>query len=320
MAVLSGTMPPPEKISHCEQCGAPLKSGASNQGCLNCQLLGGPNESSSETSFQHYEICLRADGTSLDELGRGAMGITYRAVHVTLGSEVALKIISGKYSENPRARERFQREAQVAAQLRHPNVATVFHFGETPAGQCFYAMELVEGETLEARVRRDGILPVSAVLEIAEQVARALAAAEKHGLVHPDLKPSNIMVVANDADAADGLTVKVIDFGLAKGVAATEETHTRASFSGTPGFASPEQLRGDSTNAALGVRSDIYSLGVTLWYLLCGKTPFAGTTLKELREKQFRQLPVAELAAAKVPAPLMGLLRSMLASERRDLP
>ena len=133
---VESTVALPEKISHCEQCGAPLKSGATNQGCLNCLLLGGPNDSSSETSFQHYEICLRADGTSLD-VGRGAMGITYRAVHVNLGSYVALKIISGQYSEDPRARERFQREAQATAQLRHANVASVFHFGNADRAMFF---------------------------------------------------------------------------------------------------------------------------------------------------------------------------------------
>jgi TolB-like protein/Tfp pilus assembly protein PilF len=217
---------------------------------------------------------------------------------------------------------RFRREARAAARLRHPNVATVFHFGETPTGQCFYAMELVEGETLEARVRRDGPMPLLAVLDVAEQLARALAAAEKHGLVHRDLKPSNIMVVANDAAAGVGLAVKIIDFGLAKVAAAMEDTSTQAhaGFSGTPGFASPEQLVTHSTDAALDVRSDIYSLGVTLWYLLCGKTPFVGRTLKELRKQQFQQLPVEQLAPAKVPAPLIGLLRSMLATDPADRP
>jgi TolB-like protein len=149
-----------------------------------------------------------------------------------------------------------------------------------------------------------------------------LAAAEKHGLVHRDLKPSNIMVVANDVDTADAVTVKVIDFGLAKAVAATgqfsDQLHT--SFSGTPGFASPEQLRGDPADAALDIRSDIYSLGVTLWYSLCGKTPFAGTTLKELREEQFRQLPVEQLAPAKPPPPFVRLLRPMLATNPSDRP
>jgi serine/threonine protein kinase/Flp pilus assembly protein TadD len=320
-------MPVGEKdLLYCEQCGAPLENSTNAYGCLNCLLLGGPDETrdsfGENRRFQHYEVSVLADERTLWELGRGAMGITYHAIDINLGSPVALKVISARFSGDPRARERFRREARAAAQLRHPNVATVFHFGETPNGQCFYAMEMVEGETLEARIRRDGPLPIAAVLQVAEQVARALAAAEKHGLVHRDLKPSNIMVVANDADAADGLTVKVIDFGLAKAGAATEETsgQPHVSFSGTPGFASPEQLATDLTDARPDARSDIYSLGVTLWYLLCGKMPFEGRTLKELRDQQFLQLPAQQVAAAKVPAPLIDLLRSMLASDPADRP
>jgi serine/threonine protein kinase len=248
------------------------------------------------------------------------MGTTYHAMDTNLDSPVALKVIGARYSADPRARERFRREAQAAAQLRHPNVATVFHFGETPAGQCFYAMELLEGETLEARVRRDGPLTVSATLGVAEQIARALAAAEKHGLVHRDLKPSNIMIVANDADTADGLTVKVIDFGLAKPVVVTQvaSDQPQPRFSGTPGFASPEQLTAGS--ASPDARSDIYSLGATLWYLLCGKPPFAGRTLSELREEQFQRLPIEQLTAAKVAGPLVTLLHSMLAAEPAKRP
>jgi serine/threonine protein kinase/Flp pilus assembly protein TadD len=318
-------MPLAEKdLSHCEQCGAPLDGSTSVSGCLNCLLLGGPDEAPLENNrrFQHYEVSLLADGMTLWELGRGAMGITYHAVDINLGSPVALKVISARYASDATARERFRHEAQAAAQLRHPNVATVFHFGETPAGQCFYAMELVEGETFEARIRRNRPLPVSAVLDVAEQVAHALAGAEKHGLVHRDLKPSNIMVVASDADTADGFAVKVIDFGLAKAVAAADGTsdQAHAGFSGTPGFASPEQLAADRKNATLDVRSDIYSLGVTLWYLLCGKTPFAGRTLQELRDQQFRELPVEQLSHAKVPAALLGLLRSMLATAPAERP
>ena len=149
------------------------------------------------------------------------MGITYRAQDLTLGSLVALKVISARYSGDPETRERFRREARAAAQLRHPNVAGVFHFGETEAGRCFYAMELIEGETVEAYVRRNRSLPPILALEVAAQVARALIAAEAHGLVHRDLKPSNLMIVANDSGDPDTLAVKVIDFGLAKSVAIT---------------------------------------------------------------------------------------------------
>jgi serine/threonine-protein kinase len=249
------------------------------------------------------------------------MGITYHAVDTNLGSAVALKVISARYSGDAKARERFRREARAAAQLHHPNVASVFHFGQTPDDQCFYAMELVEGETLEARIRRDGPFPLASVLDVAEQVARALAAAASHGLVHRDLKPSNIMVVANDSDDADGLTVKVIDFGLARVVTeATNESHqAHPKFSGTPGFASPEQLA--AGDVALDSRSDIYSLGTTLCLLLTGKPPFVGRTLNELREEQLREpLRLPELAGARLPASVIALLRSMLAADPAQRP
>src|SRR5438046_1478313 len=187
-------MQPIENELRCQECGALLTRGATTLGCLNCLLLGGPNEPSPEARrFQHYEICFREDGVTLDELGRGAMGITYRAQDLNLGSPVALKLISTRYFGNPETRERFRREARAAAQLRHPNVAAVFHFGETEAGRCFYAMELIEGETIEAHIRRNRLLPPVLALEVSMQVARALIAAAAHGLVHRDLKPGNLM-------------------------------------------------------------------------------------------------------------------------------
>jgi len=215
------------------------------------------------------------------------------------------------------ARERFHREARAAAQLRQSNVASVFHFGETAAGECFYAMELVEGETLEARVCRDGPLPAILALQVAIQVARALMAAEARGLIHRDLKPSNLMVVSDDPGGTDALVVKVIDFGLAKAVAAipldSQETH--AGFSGTPDFASPEQFSvGD---VVLDLRSDIYSLGATLWYLLCRRAPFAGRSLRQVDDQS---LPLEQLVAQRVPRPVISLLCSMLAADPAERP
>jgi serine/threonine-protein kinase len=152
-------------------------------------------------------------------------------------------------------------------------------------------------------------------------------AAEAHGVVHRDLKPSNLMIVSTCGDSGDpaaaGLVVKVIDFGLAKPAATTPDTSDQgAGFSGTPGFASPEQLAMDQSTARLDARSDIYSLGVTLWYLLCGRTPFTGGTPKELREEQIHELPgkFSALAASKVPPPLIRLLRSMLATDPAERP
>ena len=209
-------------------------------------------------------------------------------------------------------RERFLREARAAAALRHPNVAGVFQFGAAPeVDRCYYAMELVEGETLEARVRRDGPLKAELALEIAIQVTRALMAAAAQGLIHRDLKPANIMLTPNDTAPA-GLEAKVIDFGLAKSIvdAAGERDITRGGFVGTPTFASPEQLGG----APVDARSDIYSLGVTLWYALTGEVPCPGKTIEEIRSSQTEvALPIGQLVSRSVPAPLIALLRRTLA-------
>ncbi len=301
-----------KEITRCDLCGATLSGIAAGSGCLNCLLRAGfeeqPNERDAPRRFQHYELCLREDGT-LHELGRGAMGITYLALDTNLGSQVALKIISARFSRDTEVRERFRREARAAAQLRHPNVASVFHFGETPAGDCFYAMEFIDGETLEACVRRAGPISVPLALEIAAQVARALSAAETLGLVHRDLKPSNIMLVGNDASARDELLVKVIDFGLARTAETAELIH--AGFSGTPDFASPEQF--DRT-APFDARSDIYSLGATLWYAITGKVPFASRSRGDMSADHLLQpVSMKELELARVPASVVKLLRAMLA-------
>jgi serine/threonine protein kinase len=213
------------------------------------------------------------------------MGVTYRALDTSLRRAVALKLIDSEWvKRGAEARERFMREARTAASLRHPNVATVYHFGiREENGQCFCAMELVEGETLEMRVRRTGPLDALTTIDIALQVSSALAAAEKQGLVHRDLKPANLMFVAAAPDANDSspgkaekadTVVKVIDFGVAKALVEKPDAMglTHGGFVGTPAFASPEQF----TDARVGVRSDIYSLGVTLWYLLTGHRPFEG--------------------------------------------
>ena len=167
-------------------------------------------------SYGHFALAAAEDG-SLLELGHGAMGTTYRAQDTVLRTAVALKVIEQSVAEHPAARARFLREARAAANLHHPNVATVSHYGEQD-GQCYYVMELVEGETVEARVRRDGPLPVALALEIAAQVARALAAAEARGIVHRDLKPSNLMLATTEREESKSNLplVKVIDFGLAK--------------------------------------------------------------------------------------------------------
>src|SRR5437867_1110333 len=192
------------------------------------------------------------------------------AMDKVLRRRVALKVIDVPEAARglQSMRERFLREARAAAALRHPNVAAIFQFGASPdATYCYYAMELVEGETLAARVRRDGPLKVELALEIAIQTTRALMAAAAQNLIHRDLKPGNIMLTAGNA-ATTELEVKVIDFGLAKAIADAggEMDLTHGGFVGTPSFASPEQFGTGPVDA----RSDIYSLGATLWFALTG--------------------------------------------------
>ena len=284
-----------------------------------------PNAFESGGRFGLYEIDCHLDG-SLCELGRGAMGVTYRATDTSLQRKVALKIIKIDIAERSAdARERFVREARAAAALRHEHIATVYQFGmRLETGQYFYAMELIEGETLDDRVRRAGPLDARTTIGIAEQVTSALAAAEKHGLVHRDLKPANLMLVSPDGETAHvtndtKLLVKIIDFGLAKAIHTQTDPRslTHDGFVGTPDFASPEQFG----HSALDVRSDIYSLGETLWFALTGKTPFAGRSVDEIhRAQKSNALPMEQLKAAHVPHRLKSLLESMLAFEPASRP
>jgi serine/threonine protein kinase/Tfp pilus assembly protein PilF len=311
----------------CPTCGGPLTQGE----CLRClvslgflsdsqqpdKVENGRRLTPGPLKYDHFEVEVGTDGFPV-ELGAGAMAITYRARDTVLNSVVALKVIDRIVAQNPGARSRFLREARAAAQIRHPNVARVSHYGEQ-GGECFYVMELVEGETLEAKVRREGPMPLSLALEVIEQAARALAAAEACGVVHRDIKPSNIMM---ESDAAGALVVKVIDYGIAKVLASEAERgaeQTQTGFIGTPAFASPEQFA-QSGETRLDTRSDIYSLGVTFWYLLSGRVPFVGRTLEEIRERQAESLPVDQLKGLDVPARIFALLKSMLAPDPKDRP
>ncbi len=261
--------------------------------------------------FQHYEVEMTAAG-SPRELGRGAMGVTYKAFDTNLRCPVALKVIAQTYLDSEVAQQRFFREARAAAALRHPNVASVFHLGQEGAN-FFYAMEFVEGETVDALLRREGPIPVGRALQIALQVNRALAAADKQNLVHRDLKPANIMI---QADSENDLLVKLIDFGLAKTAVKSEgdATLTMQGFLGTPHFASPEQLEEKDVD----IRSDIYSLGVTLWCMLLGKTPYSGSLAQVMSQHLYKAVPLDQLSGFS-PS-VVDLLRHMLEKEPAKRP
>ena len=185
-----------ERSHRCPDCGVPYTTQEDEEGCPVCLLRRAMQPEATvqdlpdEDRFDHYEI-VRRDGGCFDELGRGAMGVTYRALDTVLGHAVALKVIDARIAGSADARERFLREARAAARLRHPNIASVFYYGVRRSdGQCFYAMELVEGETLEARMRRDRSLSASFALDVVAQVARAMVARREPRVGAPGLEAS----------------------------------------------------------------------------------------------------------------------------------
>jgi serine/threonine protein kinase/Flp pilus assembly protein TadD len=276
--------------------------------CAFQQVLGtqaySVSNSSSELRFEHYTVLQNTEGKPV-ELGRGAMGVTYKAFDVHLQRPAALKIINAQLLGSESARARFIREARAAASVQHQNVATIFHIGES-GGNYYYAMELVEGESLAALIRRSGYLETELALDIFEQAAAGLAAIEKEHLVHRDIKPSNIMVSLQDGKLE---SVRIIDLGLAKGVAEENTLSTVGAFIGTPAYASPEQFAGVATD----IRSDLYSLGVTLWQMVSGKLPFGGSVAELMYQHQHAEPPIEKLKNISVP--VIALLQVLLTKD-----
>jgi serine/threonine protein kinase len=316
---------PPPTVRTCSICGRKLPAGKPAASCPVCLLRIALNPGYSADSimnegdlaesgigaaeanprrFGHYEIQTHPDG-SLRELGHGAMGITFKAIDVNLRIPVTLKILNLRLFQEELARRRFFREARTAATVHHPNVASVYHLGSR-GREIFYAMEFVEGETLEHLIKRSGHLEVKLALEIATQIAAGLAEVHKQNLVHRDIKPSNIIVRLEAGGAA---IAKIIDLGLAKAI---DEPHSETAISslgafiGTPGFASPEQFAG----LVVDIRSDLYSLGVTLWVMLAGQVPFSGSPAEVMYQHQHAPLPLEQLKG--LPQPVIALLEVLL--------
>jgi hypothetical protein len=202
-----------------------------------------PTPVEADQRFDHYELVMGEDGKPV-ELGRGAMGVTYKAFDINLRCPVTLKAISERYLGDESARLRFLREARAAASVRHPSVASVFHLGRT-GDNYFYAMEFVEGETLANLIKRSGRLEAKLALEIATQVAARLAAVHEQHLVHRDIKPTNIMVRLKEEGS---VTAKIIDLGLAKTL---DESASEAGISSPGHLPGHPSLRAPSNLGAL---------------------------------------------------------------------
>jgi serine/threonine-protein kinase len=215
-------------------------------------------------------------------LGKGAMGAVWLAEHVTLGSEVAIKLMHHEIASNPNARARFDREAQLVARIQSAHVVRVLDHGMTDDGSSFIAMERLTGESLRERLATRGRLPVADVARVVSHVTRAMTKAHEAGLIHRDLKPDNIFVSIDD----DGETFKVLDFGVAKasdalGLAGMDPTRTGA-LVGTPYYMSPEQAQGARS---LDARADLWALGVVVYECLTGQRPFTAPALGPLIAK-----------------------------------
>lgn len=268
------------------------------------EIEGERPPTSASTVFENYEV-MTSDAGAPIVLGRGGMGVTYKAIDVDLRCQVALKVINERYLNDELARLRFVREARAAAQVRHPNVASIYRLGKN-GDSYFYAMEFVDGETVKSLIQRSGRLNEKMALAITTQVTAGLLAIHKKNLVHRDIKPTNIMV---NVEGPGNLVAKIIDLGLAKGSddsVADQAISMPGAFIGTPEFASPEQFRG----IGVDIRSDLYSLGMTLWEMLTGQTPFRGTIAEVMAQHQQAPLPLEKLA--DVPQPMVLLLQTLL--------
>ncbi len=251
------------------------------------------------TMINGYEIIKKID--------KGAMGTVYKARQISMDRIVAFKILSKKLSRNKEFVERFEREARATAKLSHPNIILGIDVGESE-GRRYFVMEYVDGRTVQDLLKRGGPLDEKRALTIVQQIARALDHAHKHHLVHRDVKPENIMVTRDQQ-------AKLCDLGLAK-VLGSDENKTEAGKSlGTPNYISPEQARGDLD---VDIRSDLYSLGASLFHMVIGQVPFTGSPAVVMTKHIYEQPPDPNELRPDLSADIGILIAKMMAKDPKD--
>jgi len=249
----------------------------------------------------------------LRPLGRGGMGVVYLAQQKGIGRTVACKVLAAERSVDPTARQRFEREARLIAEMRSPHTVALYDFGAADDGRLVLVMEHVEGETLRAILNREGALPVDRAATLVEQVARSLTEAHTRGVVHRDIKPSNVLS-APTPDYPD--LVKVVDFGIAALV--DERDATRLTITeeapGTPTYMAPECVAGETPDA----RADVYALGVLLFEMIAGRPPFVGGSAQEVMTAQLEaEVPLlSDVAETPLPDGVVTLVARCLAKQR----
>ncbi|MEK7867272.1 MAG: alpha/beta fold hydrolase [Planctomycetota bacterium] len=253
---------------------------------------------SSELLFGRFEV--------LSELARGGMGIVYRVRQVDLGRVVALKLLKEGEEASAEQIERFHREAELAAQLRHPNIVPIHEVGVWQ-GRHFFTMDCIEGETLEARLRR-GLLPIEQTASLLEKVARAIHFAHTKGIVHRDMKPGNVLL-----DEAG--EPQITDFGLARSLEGPSTLTRPGAAIGTPFYMSPEQIAGRLD--LIDARTDVFALGVVLYEMLSGKRPFTGESAVAIFQSITQEEPLPlRLAAPNAPRDLATICERALEKPR----
>ncbi len=270
------------------------------------QLLAGHGQ---ELTIGVYRI--------LDRVGSGGMGQVYKALHVPMNRIVALKVVRPELVADSNTLKRFRREVQAAGQLNHPNIVTVFDASQI-GNTHFLAMEFIDGVDCANLVRDSGPLGIALACDCIRQAALGLQHAHESGVIHRDVKPSNLLVTRNPP-----ITVKILDMGLIRpaGVQSANSEHQSAltldgTVVGTPDFMSPEQAKNSS---AVDCRADIYSLGCTFYYLLTARMPFPVTNVMEkLIKHQFEQPYPVEMIRREIPAPVAAILQRMMAKDAAD--
>jgi serine/threonine-protein kinase len=257
----------------------------------------------------------------LERIGEGGMGMVYRAEHIHMRKTLAIKVLHAELTTVEEVVQRFEREAQAAANIEHPNVCAATDFGRSGDGGFFLVMEYIEGASMDQVIAKEGALPLRRVVTIARQICAALARAHQMGIVHRDLKPENVLLVERE-----GMEdfVKVLDFGIARVPVVQDEensqTLTRAGLvMGTPAYLSPEQAAGSEVDH----RSDLYSLGVMLFEMTTGERPFQSASAVELISMHLTRDPPAVnslLASGVVPQSFEQLVRQLLEKKFEDRP
>lgn len=255
-------------------------------------------------------------------IGKGGMGAVYEAIQEPIERRVAIKVLHGRYAQEPEIAQRFFNEARAVNIVDHPGIVQISDYGQLPSGVAYLVMEFLKGDTLGQRLKQNGgKLAVPEVVRISRQIAAALAAAHEKGVIHRDLKPDNIMLIADpDPEAPGRIRVKLLDFGIAKVAAELNQGAAQTAADvvmGTPKYMSPEQCRGAGN---VDEKADVYSLGVIMYEMLVGKPPFTGAQGEILAKQIYDEPTPIKEAAPYVPVNLSAVVHRLLIKNKADRP